>query len=300
MCVRTSVRTCGKLLAMALVLCVGGCDAPSRQASQDQWQQSGNQQAWSILRNAQAQRLKRLSTFSSSGQFTLRWYEGEKRQWEQLDQRIWWQLPDRMAIRLSTLGSRIALAGWNGRSWWVFDETREEIHLSIFSVTARGTGENQLLSPPLLLCLAGLVPFPEKPPADLAVSSSGVVRFTLDPISVHVGKNPVSMELAARIELDPAGPRSVELLAGDGSVVARSTLSKIMPVECRGVAQGAWPNVPFRMHMVMPSETGKNSEARLTLDRPFAGGEVPTTMFDLDQLVARIAPASTSDQRSGR
>ena len=300
MSVRTSATACCVLLLWLLVACAGGCDATPRKTGQDRWQRPGNAQAWSILRTAQARRLERLATFSSSGQFTLRWYEGEERQWEQLDQRLWWRLPDRMAIRLSTLGSRIALAGWHGRRWWVFDETGEEIHLSIFDLTARGTGENQLLSPPLLFCLAGLVEFPEVVPRDLATTSSGIVRFTLDPVALTVGEARVSMGLAARFELDTSGPRSVQLVAADGSVVARSELTRIMPVECRGVAQGAWPNMPFRIHMVMPSASGKDSEARLTLDRPFAGGDVPGRMFDLDRLVTMIKPASTSDERSGR
>lgn len=279
-----------------------GCDAP--QSSSKTTSQSADmapsvlKDAWSVLKKAQDTRLERLSTFLSSGQFTLRWYEDDGRRWEQLDMRVWWSLPDRMAIRLSNVGSRLALAGWNGRTWWVFDETGDEPRLSIFDMASRGTGENQLLSPPLLFCLAGLVSFPSTMPADFSVPARGAFRFTIPSVGFEVNDRVVSLGLAARFNLNSQGPQTVELIAADGTTVARSVLSNIKPVECRGQPQGAWPNMPYRVLVLMPSEKGKDSEAKLSFDRPIAGKKVPEKMFDLDALKNSIQPASVEDHRS--
>ena len=285
-------------LLLFLSACSLGCDTSKSSFKAQTISEPMLAQAWSVLKQAQDARLERLSTFTSSGQFTLRWFEGDNRRWEQLDARQWWNLPDQMAIRLSNLGSRLALAGWSGRNWWVFNEAGDEPSLSIFDMTSRGSGENQLLSPPLLFCLAGLVPFPTAMPVDLASSASGRFRFTIQSVNFMVDGRMVSMGLAARFELHSNGPHSVELIAPDGTTVARSALSKIKPVECRGQPQGAWPNLPFRIHMVMPSGTGKDSEATLSLDRPYAGGDVPGKMFDLDALKEAIKPSTIDDYRS--
>ena len=294
---RIGITAC---VALLIVGFLQGCEGANSTARDEVVATSVSGDAWALIRKAQDTRLKRLSKFSSSGQFTLRWFEDDSRRWEQLDARLWWQLPDRMAMRLSTLGSRLALAGWNGPEWWVFDETGDQPRLSIFDMIDRGSGENQLLSPPLLFCLAGLVPFPEAKPPDLRSSSSGTVRFTIQTVNILVADRRVSMGLAARFELDSSGPRSVELIAIDGSIVARSTLTRLRPVECRGQPQGAWPSLPFRIHMVMPSDTGRNSEAKLSLDRPYAGGDVPSRMFDLLELEKNLKPAVTNDERSSR
>ena len=137
-------------------------------------------------------------------------------------------------------------------------------------------------------------------PPDLRSSSSGTVRFMIQSVSVMATDREVSMGLAARFELDSSGPRSVELIAFDGSVVAKSVLTRFKPVECRGMPQGAWPILPFRIHMVMPSGTGRNSEATLSLDRPYAGGDVPSRMFDLLELKKNLKPTVTNDERSSR
>ena len=255
-------------------------------------------QAWNVIRGAQSRRLERLSTFSSSGQVTMRWQEDGRGRWEQADARIWWSMPGRMALRLSRVGSRLAMAGWNNDVWWVFDEMSDETALSIFPVDLLGQGEDRLMSPPLLLALAGLVEFPVDPPRDFESLEDGVFGFTVSNLRLGTGgRSPVALGLSAYVELDRSGPRRMELRGSTGKVVARSELDDRRSVECRGLAQGAWPVLAYQIRASMPGSEGADSRVTVSIDRPLAGGDVPERVFDLEAVRTSVQPDVVIDQR---
>ncbi|MCH2161821.1 MAG: hypothetical protein MK085_08105 [Phycisphaerales bacterium] len=268
----------------------GGHDNPVRVAPPEV------QRAWSVIRNAQASRLEALDHFATSAQLSLAWREDGRDRWEQADARIWWTLPDRMALRLSRVGTRLLMAGWRGDTWWVFDETGDDTTLSIFPLSGRGQGEDRLLSPPMLLVLTGLLPFPEEPPADLALVGEDVFRFTIRGLAADGEGSLRGLGLSAEVELDARGPRRLVLRSGDREV-ARSELDRRTPVERDGSAMGAWPVLPFVVNAVFPGPEGHDGRMILSIDRPRAGKEPPARLFDLDGLTRSIEPASVEDQR---
>ena len=255
-------------------------------------------QAWNVIRGAQSRRLERLSTFSSSGQLTMRWQEDGRNRWEQADARIWWSMPGRMALRLSRVGSRLVMAGWNNDVWWVFDEMSDDTTLSIFPVDLLGQGEDRLMSPPLLLALAGLIEFPTDPPADFKTLDDGVFGFTVSNLRLGAGgRSGMAMGLNAYVELDRSGPRRMELRGPAGEVVAMSDLDDRRSVECRGVAQGAWPVLAYQIRASMPGAAGVDSRVTVSIDRPLAGGSVPERVFDLEAVRSSVQPKVVIDQR---
>ena len=243
--------------------------------------------AWTTIRNAQAKRLAGLEYFSSSAQLSLAWHEDGRDRWEQADARVWWELPDRMAIRLSRVGARLFMAGWSGQSWWVFDERGDEPSLSILPVSGRGTGEDQLISPPMVVALAGLVPFPEEPPADLSQVGEGAYRFTMP--DARLG-------LVAEVEIDGRGPSRLVYRDGDREV-AWSALQRREPVERVGAAMGDWPLLPRVVLAVFPGDNGHEDRMTLSIDRPRAGKAPPQRVFDLEAMRASIKPVRVDDLR---
>ena len=77
-----------------------------------------------------------------------------------------------------------------------------------------------------------------------------------------------------------------------------STLSKFKPVECRGLPKGAWPDMPFKIMVDVPSGKSAKTQITITLDKPLAGKRVPMRMFDLDALQEVIKPQEVIDWRN--
>lgn len=245
---------------------------------------------WADVYATQRARLERLQTFSSSGQFTLRWSEDDERRWEQVDLRLWWTLPNEMALRLSRVGRRLAVAGWSEKTWWIFDQMSDETTLSIFDATSDNAGQDLLLSPPVLLAVAGIMEFPIEPPEDLIRAADGTQRFSMKVRGLEGSTR-------ARLTLDMHGPTSVWLEREDGTLIARSELSAYKPVKTTGIAKGAWPMLPFRIRVFQPSATGPEGEASISIDRPEANVSVPRAMFDLATLQKKLAPTVVDDRR---
>lgn len=277
------------LLLMVAVVFSAGCAAPP---SHEQAIPVDAAEVWPGLASAQAIRLERLERFSSSGQFTLKWTEGDGRRWEQADLRIWWRLPEEMALRLTRVGTRLAVAGWNDQTWWLFDQLGEETSLAIYDASQTGVGKDLLLSPPLLLVLAGLAPFPEEPPGDLVSLRSGVFKFSF---------SPGDSTSRVQVVVDKTGPTAVRLTDATGTVHARSELTDPRPVETRGLGMGAWPMLPFQIRVYRPLASGTDAQAVLSIDRPQAGAEVkvPERMFSLEALKRALKPSHIDDRRAG-
>ena len=82
-----------------------------------------------------------------------------------------------------------------------------------------------------------------------------------------------------------------------GKVVARSDLDDRRSVECRGVAQGAWPVLAYQIRASMPGGAAGDSRVTVSIDRPLAGGSVPERVFDLEAVRASVKPEVVNDQR---
>ncbi len=292
---------CVLVLLMAMLF-VAGCSSPSR-STDVQFSTVGAEQrddAWARIYQKQQKRRTGLELFSSSGEFTLRSIDTDSSTWDQVDLRLWWRLPEQMAIRLSTLGTRLALAGWNGNDWWIFDETGDDVLLTVFDSAsgARARSELELVSPPLLMALAGIIDFPDESPSDLEVSSEGAYRFS---IPAGISGRGVGEEIQRFVfTLGSLGPTSVRCDDSVGNVVMSSKLSRFKPVECRGLPKGAWPDMPFKIVVDVPTDNSGKTEITITLDQPLAGKPVPERMFNLDALREVIGPENVTDWRNLR
>lgn len=282
-----NVRRLFAIVALGACGCLSSCAAPQTVQRAKLVDAS---KGWAEVYAAQHARLERLQTFSTSGQLTLRWSEDGTRQWEQADLRLWWALPNEMALRLSRVGRRLAVAGWREKTWWVFNQMSDETTLSIFDATSTNAGEDLLLSPPILLFVAGMFEFPTEPPVDVVRSADGTRTFSTTVRGLEGSWR-------ARVSLGAHGPTSVHLEREDGTLIARSELSVHTPVETAGVAKGAWPMVPFRIRVFQPSSRGADGEVSISIDRPEANVSVPRAMFDLATLQKKLAPTVVEDYR---
>ena len=285
---------------LALVIGITGC-APANKGNVSTFlpvSQVQRDAVWAKIYQQQLARRAGLELFSSSGEFTLRSFEEDSSTWDQVDLRLWWSLPQHMAIRLSTLGTRLALAGWNGVDWWIFDETGDAPRLTVFNSESRDGGRSdlELVSPPLLLALSGIIEFPEQAPLDLGVSTDGEYFFSI-PAGVSgrsVGRGITSFVFT----LDSSGPTSVRCEDASGHCIMSSVLSRFKPVESRGLPKGAWPDMPFKIEVEVPSGESAKTRITLTLDQPLAGKSVPKRMFDLTVLQDVIKPEEVIDWRN--
>ncbi len=259
---------------------------------------------WSKVRAAQSTRLEALATFSSAGTSVARFNDaaGERRT-EQVELRMWRVAPDRAAVRLSKVGTSFLLAGWNGPRWWALDESGERPVLRIDrlgGVTIADDPES-LVSPPMLLAAIGLLPWPEATPERLeaiATDDDGRVvgvRFEL-PQVVWPTPGGLDLSIPGRMVVDigrfDEGPRRIRWLDLDGDVMLDVRLDRLESVETRGRPPGGWPVLPHRAVITLRN----GEETSVSLDRPLAGGEVSSRLFDLDVLRQRHPNAIVDDR----
>lgn len=256
---------------------------------------------WAAIRDAQADRLDALATFSSAGDATIRVTDEDgDRRTEQVDLRLWRVAPVRAAVRLSKVGTAFLLAGWNDDRWWLLDESGDTPVLAIRRLGAGDAdGAAALLSPPTLLAMLGLLPWPETPPASLRARGStptgepASIRFDLDRLGWPTGDGDLVLPGRLRVEIRRPGdgPVRVELLDDAGRSIAVSELERPEPVECRGRPPGGWPNLSHRMRVTR----WNGDEVVVRLDRPLAGGDVSPRLFDLDVIRGRVPDAIVDD-----
>lgn len=308
----SSRRRAASLLAMpmlGLVMSTWGCrHVPEPITDRDPviLEDVDLESTWRRFQTAQSDRLDGLSRWTSAGTATLRFVDGDgERRVEQVDLRLWRETPARAAIRLSKVGNAFILAGWNGPRWWFLDETGDEAVLRIHEQGgAAGVGAEGLLSPPVLLVMLGLFPFPEAMPdslVPLAVDDQGLVEsvgFGLEAIDWSSGADAgfaVPGRVVVEVGRDAAGPRQVRWFDEQGRVLLEANLDRAESVETRGRAPGAWPRLPHRIVVSRPDE----DQVVVTLDRPLAGGEISSRLFDLEALRRRHPDAIVESMVGG-
>jgi hypothetical protein len=299
---RSSCGRPGVVLRLAIAAVAGlapvGCEAPSSRPvppAESLPEDFDRDLVWAAVRAAQAARLEGLSTFTSAGTTVIRFTgeDGDVRR-EQVELRVWRISPDRAAVRLSKVGASFLLAGWNGSTWWVLDETREETVLRIRRLAGDrpASGAEALLAPPVLLAMIGLLPWPDRMPEALEatrVDDDGRVvgvRFELSEVAWPTPGGE-SLVIPGRMVVDvdrfDAGPCRIRLQDGDGGVLLDAVLDRLESVETRGRPPGGWPVLPHRVRMTR----WNGDEISVGLDLPLAGGDVSERLFDLDVLRRR-------------
>lgn len=283
---------------MIAILAAGGCGPRSRAAPRLGTLEIDVDATWSAIRDAQADRLAALASFSSAGDATIRFTDEEGgRRSEQVDLRLWRIAPDRAAVRLSKVGKSFLLAGWNNDRWWLLDEAGETPVLQVRRLGGDDAeGAAALLCPPTLLAMLGLLPWPETPPDSLRAhgpqpdGEPDVFRFELDHLdwpTADGGVRRLPGRLLVEIRRGLDGPARVELRNDAGETMAVSELERPEPVETRGLAPGGWPNLAHRMRVTR----WNGDEVVVRLDRPLAGGEVSSRLFDLEAVRRRVPEA---------
>lgn len=300
-------RGAGPVLAAVLVAALMGCTptSSSRDADDAVSLDIDIAATWETIRDAQADRLETLATFTSSADATFRFTDenGDART-EQVDLRVWRVAPAQAAVRLSKLGSSFSLSGWNGDRWWRLDESGKTPVLLIDRVV-RDFESLRIdpLTPPVLFAMFGLAPWPEAPPVSLRARGSNPddgpdsIHFELDRIvwSADDGDRVLPIRIRVEIRRPSDGPVRIELLdpAGDRPF-AVAELDRPDPVETLGRAPGAWPMLPHRIRIVY-----SDFEMVIRFDRPLAGGEVSPRLFDLEAVRRRVPDAIVEDRSGG-
>jgi hypothetical protein len=286
------------LWVMAIVSIFAGCEVVPRTVPDDQGTiRPGSAPEWARLADTQNQRLGLLDHFTSAGTITIDMRDEQDRmQQEQADHRIWRGGDSKAAIKISKLGSTLVSASWNGPSWWIFDESGDEVTLRIQDVDSSATvlGPDRLLAPPVLMAMIGLVPFPIEAPEDFVSIGEGF-RFTLGEIAVGDGSERVVSpgRLEVRIHRSLDGPASIRLFDDSGIEVAMSVLTKVNSVDRIGSPPGAWPRIPYRMEI----RRDRGERLVMSLDAPLAGGRISTRLFDLEVQIERSNPVRIDDVR---
>ena len=283
------------LLGIALGLCCG-CQVDDR--GDDDWTQGrearpGTPAEWAVIAEAQARRLETLSIFSGNGSLVIDSKDEQgKTTTDRLNHRLWRVAPDKAALRLSVSGITLGRLGWNGNQWWWLNEGPDRPELTVVDMTAPQGPlpmEEETLSPPVVLFLIGLMPFPSEAPSDFMIAGDRA-RFSLDSIRwSSVGGDVVAGTRHAIVVGAPAdGPIGIEVFDGAGMPSGLVALSRFEPVETLGKPPGAWPNLANRI--VLSSTHDVLDRVVITFDGPLAQGRISERLFDLDALVERVDP----------
>jgi len=303
--VRTG-RAVGVALAGFLLACGAACVVDGPAADRSVVRSGGPMpDAVPAILEAQSLRVRRLPVLESRGVIEFRWRDADGAHFEQCDLDLFAILPDRFALRASKIGERFLWLGGDANRWWVFFLNGKPTRLEVYPFdrpfdrpvggpVGGGAGENAVtLSPREILTLAGLVPLP---PADspLVRGATGSDGVTVIEVAAH-DAIPRSRWGFTAGTLTPA---AIELLAADGTVVARSVLTSYVSVPADGLAVGAWPRVPSRIELSASDAargeaigTATSGSLRITLDAPSARGErIRDRLFDLEELQRSLRP----------
>ena len=288
-------RTHLLLLGITLGVC---CGCQIDDGGDDDWTQGrearpGTSSEWTVIAEAQARRLDALSTFSGNGSLVIDSRDPQgKSTTDRLNHRLWRIAPDRAALRLSLSGITLGRLGWNGSRWWFLNEGPDRPELTVVDMANPRelvSMEERTLSPPSMMLLIGLMPFPSEAPSDFMIAGDRA-RFRLDAIrwpSPDVDQV-VSAPLAVVVGTPANGPIGIEVLDEAGQPSGVVSLSRFEPVETLGKPPGAWPNLPNRI--VMSSTQEDHERMVITFDGPLAQGRISNRLFDLEALIQRVDP----------
>ncbi|MBC03971.1 MAG: hypothetical protein CMJ34_11825 [Phycisphaerae bacterium] len=259
----------------------------------------GTAAEWAVFAEAQAGRLDTLSSFSSNGSLVLDSRDEEGRPTtNRLNHRLWRVAPDKAAVRLSVSGITIGRLGWNGLQWWMLNEDPDPPELMVVDMEASpvvSTRAEETMSPPVMLFLIGLIPFPAEPPVDFMVAGDRA-SFTLDSIRWPIGDGALTAAQRHRIVVgQPArGPIGIEVLDDAEEPLSSITLGRFEPVETLGSPPGAWPDLPHRVEVV--SRGAVFDRLVITFDGPLARGRISERLFSLPSLIERVDPVVLDDR----
>ena len=285
------------LLLLGITLGVS-CGCQIDDGGDEDWTQGrearpGTSTEWTVIAEAQARRLDALSTFSGNGSLVIDSKDAQgKSTTDRLNHRLWRIAPDRAALRLSLSGITLGRLGWNGSRWWFLNEGPDRPELTVVDMaTPREpvSMEERTLSPPSMMFLIGLMPFPSEAPSDFMIAGDPA-RFRLEAIRWPSpdGDLVVGAPHAVVVGTPANGPIGIEVLDEAGQPSGVVSLSRFEPVETLGKPPGAWPNLPNRI--VMSSTQEDLERMVITFDGPLAQGRVSERLFDLEALVERVDP----------
>jgi len=240
---------------------------------------------------AHNRRVDLLRHTESRGVVELRWTdEKDKDHFEQVDMRLWIDLPARTALRAAKLGHVFFWLGSDESRYWLFnlmDGDDTSLHVGRHDGGAvLGPGAISI-RPLILLDLIGLTPLPVDPadpaPRPVEVGEDGRRAWrVVAPRADGSGTTVVFLDEATGL------PVRVESRGPDDAIQLTSTLERPLSVNVAGVAKAALP----RMQTLINIRDAAGSEVR------FAIGAMDTVAdpgaweryFDLDQLRQHLRP----------
>lgn len=243
-------------VALALACLLGACASGPSQAPADHAASSsvaGATPAASDYVRAQRERVQALGSFASRGSAELRWKDEQGSHFEQAQVELAWRdAGERMALRADKVGERIAWAGCDPTRWWIFEPKAEPSRLT---VGARGTAPDgsalPFAGPESVMELLAARAWPDAARMEPALpDGTRWIVWTLG--------RPIGGWTSSRARVSKPGdlPLTVELLDGQGGVLASSELSRPMRVEIATLPPGAWPEVAGTMRLRMQGDGG--------------------------------------------
>ena len=255
------------------------------------------------------ERARSVDTLYGRGIFQLNWIDADGgRHADQGDIDLWYERPDRIAIRCSKFGDTISLFGSDGRMQWFYDATEDVFYEGEIVPGQMLLIADQPFSPSLLLDVLGLRPVPA---GRWRIVSSPEQQESQGGRPELYGARPPVGEQG-----DRSGPELWWWFEEDGVdwPVSRTYAlldDRIMEVEDdpgrrrtvripdRPVT--AWPRLAGSITMQMRAADGReelNSSQmafdELTVD---VAGEPMDRVFDLDQLLEALQPAEVRQLR---
>lgn len=238
---------------------------------------------YSIILDAQRERLAKLESLKSGGVIELNWKDaGGRSRYEQGDITLLLGLPNQLALRIHKLGDTFMWIGSDENRFWLFD-----LHDSEGSVAYIGRHQDfqpgeeipGVIHPMRLVDLLGLGPLPAEATVDYdeearawrvdAAGRGGPIRIFFDP--------------------DRYWPIRVDALAPDGSIRYQSRLTRYAAIEAQGMTQAAFPRMAKRIEI---REINESTRTVVTLDQPTTIVRVDQIerATDLDRLIESMHP----------
>ena len=259
--------------------------------------------------NAWNTRAQAVDTLYGRGIFQLNWIDDDGgRHADQGDIDLWYERPDRIAIRCSKFGDTISLFGSDGRMQWFYDATEDVFYEGEIVPGQMLLIADQPFSPSLLLDVLGLRPVPAghwtivSPSAQVEPAGSLRDMYRANPPVDHASgrTDPVMWWWFEEDGVDWPVSRTYELF-DDRILEVEDDPARRRTVRIPGQPVTAWPRLAGSITMRMRAADGleeldssQMAFDELTVD---VDGEPMDRVFDLKQLLEALQPSEVRQLR---
>lgn len=246
----------------------------------------------------QALRLRRLQFLESNGVVEIRWRDAKGRHFEQGDLTLYSMPPWKTALNISKAGERLMWIGSDEAQWWLFSFLDKPSTVSVRTWNDNASLDMSVVSPRAFLHLSGLTALPDPATVSVRMLPDGKrlqVEGRPPPLPTTEGGEVVEQRMRWTIDAATGFPAEIELLADDGTAIARSTLSEYISAEIDGAPPGDFPKVPRRIVVVRcagaTEADGAEYSLSISLDGPSGRGQrIKPRFFRLPELMETFRP----------